>query len=706
MKNVFLKLVYSIFIFSFLFGDTKIEYLNSFIGLKSQKIIGINAQTAITIPIPSRWKINKVSLHLEIIPSKALVKQRSIVTIYFNGVALYQQHLDPNIDIYSIDVKVPLYLIDDYNELKIIAIHHYCMNCCENEGSPELWSEILWNKSYIKVEYQEKNIKKNLSYLRDFVLDDKQYNPLKFGLLLENKSDFFVTLGAKTAGFLGKIIKYRKIYVNSINNFVKNEDIFIIGTKEFISRILNIENVPNILTIPNPVFPTKSITILSADDEKELEKVINSFISIKKSTLLGKYLNVNSFKKPIINAYESPNIVPLDKKISFYDLGFNDLKFYNPNYSYDITFNVSPDIYLYSKSRMLLHLAYNYGEGARDDSIINIFLNGKFLKQLKANKTYGTLLEEADIKIPVYILAPGKNTITIQYGLMPTSPAGFCQAPNYKELQGTVFAKESYIRLPNLPHWREMPYLELFTTSIYPFSIYPDLKDTQIYISSKNKYILSSLYTLSAYMGEKILVPFYSLKVISDIQELNKDANVISIGNNFPKIFYKNLPVKISDNKIIFKYGIFKKIKNLIKSKILHLKEKENLKVILSMKDNLSDEVLFIEGESPFKNSKTFFLITSNDDKNIFNSIKRLYNPKFVSKIKGDFVVVDKLTNQIYHANIAKKYYVGHLPLVEYLIYKLGFSFEWLLVYSLLIIMLLIMVIKILLDFRERRLKK
>jgi len=306
----------------------------------------------------------------------------------------------------------------------------------------------------------------------------------------------------------------------------------------------------------------------------------------------------------------------------------------------------------------------------------------------------------------MYMLAPGKNKITIQYGLMPTSPSGLCQAPNYHELQGTVFSDESYIKLPNLPHWREMAYLELFTTAVYPFSIYPDLKDTQFYISSKNNDLLSTLYTLNAYMGEKILVPFYSLKVVSNIDNINKNKNIIVIGNNLPKELYKNLPIKISDNGIILKYSIFTKIKNLIKSKILGLKDKENLKVILSIKDKLSDEVIFTEGQSPYRDNKTVLLIASNSYKDIYNSIKKLYTPKFVSKIKGDFVVVDKLTNKVYHTDIGKKYFIGHLPLMEYLIYKLGFSFEWLLVYSILIIMILVVILKFLLDLREKKINK
>jgi len=706
MKNVFLKLLVSLFVFSFLSANTKIEYLNVFKGKTNEIIKGYYAQSEINIPTPSRWKIKSAMLHIEFIPSKALVSQRSVLTLYFNGVALYQQKLNTGIDIYSADIKVPLILINDYNNVKIVASQHYCINCCEKEDSPELWTEILWKNSYIKLNYKEKNIYDKLTYLKNYILDDKQFNPLKFGILLQNKDDNFITMGAKVSGFLGSIIKYRKIYVSNVNNVFSNQDIFIIGTKDFVRKLLQLKgDIPNIFVLPNQLFPTKGIIVLTAQTQKSLKKVINSFISIKKVTLIGSNLNITNFKKPEIKAYESPLLVPFGKKISFYDLGYKDFKFYHPGYQYSVLFTIPTDTYLYSKSTMKLHISYNYGSGARKDSVINIFLNGKFLTQLPIKKHYGTLLEETNIDIPIYMLAPGKNRITIQYGLIPTGK-GFCVAPNFYELQGTVFAQSSYIELPNLPHWIEMPYLEYFTTSAFPFSIYPDLKYTQFMLSSKNNILLSSLYTLCAYMGEKTLVPFYSLKVVSDESSLDKNSNIIALGNDLPEIFYKNLPIDIEDGNIKLKYSLFKKIKNLIKSRILHIKEKENLKIIFSLKDTLEDETIFTMGESPYKNNRTILVINSKNPENILQTIKKLYIPKYLSKIKGDFVVFNKLTNNIYYANLAKKYYIGHLPLLEYIIFKLGYSLKMLIVFTVLIVFILVLIIKLLLDIREKKLKK
>ena len=706
MKNAYLKLLFSFLIF-FSYGNAleKKVKLSIFSGQKQEIIRSDNAQTMITIPIASRWNVKNVTIHIEFIPSKALVAQRSVLTLFFNGVALYQQKLKSDIDVYTKNIKVPLALLSDYNKVRIKATEHYCMNCCEKGNVPELWTEILWQNSYIKVNYTKKAIKSSLVYFRDYVVDNKQYNPLKFGILLQNKDDDFITYGAKISGFLGSIIKYRKIYINSVNNLKADEDMFLIGTNSYIKKVLNIKSdklLPNIFVIPNPNNNKNAIIVLTAITNEALSNVINAFISLKKNIILGKDMNIGIFKKPDIKAYDLPIFIPFDEKITLADLGYKDFKFYNPNYQYEFSFEIPTDTFLFSKSKATFHLVYNYGAGARKDSVINIFLNNKYIGSLPVKKQYGSLFETANFNIPVYLFSPGINKIKIQYGLVPTGH-GHCVEPNVYELQGTVFANKTYINFPNLPHWIQMPYMQYFTTQAYPFSIYPDMKQTEFFVPFKEKDIISSLYTLSAFIGEKTQVPPYSLKVVSKPADILRNDNIIAIGPFFPKDFYNHLPISIDDDSILLKYSLFKKIKNLLEAKILNKKEENNLKVILNIKDPLNSQTIFTMGQSPYSKNKTIFLITSKSPKNIYESIKSLYKPKFVGNIKGDLAIVDVLNKKVYYADIGEKYYVGHLPLLQYWLFRLGFSLPMLIVFSVVVLFVIIIILKLLLDLRERR---
>jgi hypothetical protein len=698
------KLLILVLFFIMAFANEKTVKLSEFYPSTSY-LQGMRGYADITIPVPNRIKIKKALLHIEYIPSKALVAQRSVIRISLNDVTIFQQRLDSAVDMYSYNIRVPLYLIKEFNKLKITASQHYCMNCCENPSSPELWTEILWKKSYLKLDYDYKDVNATLINYRDYVLDYKNFSPIKIGIMTQGKDRAYLTMGARISGYLGSVIKYRKIYVCDVRDLNTSADLFLLGNKEYVKRVLNlktdVKDIPDVFVLPNPYDSKKAVMVLSAEDKYKLKDIVDSFISIPKNLIVGKSMDVERYKKPALEAYESPLYIPLGKKVYFKDLGYGDLKFYNPLYQYDIKFNIPPDVFLISQKKFTLHLYYNYNSAVEKASAINVFLNGKFITALKIKDNYGTLLEDVKLKIPVYMLNKGENKITIQYALQAPG-AGYCKDRNYRLLQGTVFSDKSYIQMPDFSHWTEMAYLHLFTSSAYPFSMYPDLRDTQIYLSHVTPKLVSSLYTLCAYMGEKTLVPLYNVNVVTSKGDIGKESNVIALGSDLPKEFFENMPIKFDANYITLKYDAFKKIEDTLKRRFFNKEKNGNLKTILKMKDDLIDQTVITEGQSPYSQDKTFMIITSKKDTDILNTVKNLYKPKFSGNIKGDLVVVDNENDKVYYADIGKKYYVGHLTLFEYVMFKIGFSYTYMIFMFLAVAVLIVIMLKFLLDRRKK----
>lgn len=690
-------------------AKTKIEYLDTFFPNVSV-LKGVEGYASLSLPFPDRYIAKDFLLHLEVSKSRALVPERSGISIFFNGKLVYQTMYPPKVDNLSLDIPIPPYLVKRYNKIEIKTTQHYCVNCCEYEKAPELWTKIYWDRSYVKVNYKRKEIKPNLLYLRDYVLDEKQYNPIRYTVITENKSDKMLTFAAKIAGFIGSYIKYRKIYVSYTSNINPDTDNFIIGTKDFIRKVLKLKpdsQVPDVLITPNPYDNTRAIVAISANTYDELDNIINAFISLKKSIFFGKSLYIKRFKKFSIKPYQSPKFIPPDEKIHLSDLGYTDVSFYGfyPP-PFDIRFTIPVDYFLAGKDKFVFNLFYNYGSGVRDDSVINIFINDKFLTQLKIDKNYGTILENKKLLIPVYMLKPGENKLTIQYALMPRNQ-GFCVAPNVNALQGTVFAKKTYIQIPDLPHWVEMPHMEFFTMQAYPYSIYPDLKDTEILLSNLDENTISSMLTLVAYIGEKTEVSPYNLEVTTDEKKLDKSKNLILIGYMFKPELFENMPISIQMDKITIKYSIFKEITDLLKKQILGKKETENLRALLEIRNKLKQEVIFTMGQSPYTAGKTIFMILSKKPEEIYKAIKLLYEPKYTGNIKGDLAVVDFKNSNIYWASLGEKYYVGNLSFIDYFLYWLGYTSPWIIIIAVIfIILLLIFILKIRLDIRERRRKR
>jgi hypothetical protein len=285
--------------------------------------------------------------------------------------------------------------------------------------------------------------------------------------------------------------------------------------------------------------------------------------------------------------------------------------------------------------------------------------------------------------------------------MMPPG-GGFCISPNLYTLRGTIFSQRSYIQIPELPFWFEMPYLEFFVSDAFPYSINPDLKETAIYLSEKDPNNITALLTLSAYMGTKIGIPFLGLTVTSDVSKL-KDKDIIALGKNLPLEFYKNSNLKISDANIDLKYPVLKLVKESLKSKIYGNEEKENKLAKLTYQNALTNQVFYIMAQSPYNNDRTITIITSENIQNLPNAAYRLFLPKYAGTIKGNVTIWDFYINQYFSDKINPTYFIGYMPFFEKLLYEFGYSPTKFILGFLAVVVILSLIIKKLLDIREKR---
>lgn len=667
---------------------------------------GIESELNIKIPIPSRYIVRTMKLHIEVEKSVSLVKERSSLSVFFNKKLLYQSPFEPLVDIMIADINIPVLNLEPYNDLTIRAIHHYCMNCCEFEGSPELWSKVDLENSYLLIEYEEKNILPDTLLIRDYILDPKLYNPVKLGILTESKDDFYLSMAARLAGHIGNFIKYRNIRIEYLTQIPDDRDVFVIGSKDFIRRILatQITYVPDIGVIPNPLNDRKGVVIISGDSMESIKRNLQSFMSVKNELYTGVDYYIMDSKIPNIKQYSNLINIPLGRKVYLKELGYDDFKFagiFPPPAV--VEFRVPQGLFIPKNKKIVFHFAFNYGAGTREDSVINIYLNDEYVTSLKMEKRYGVVLQEEDIKIPAYLLQGGLNRLKIEYAMMPPG-GGFCISPNIEALRGTLFTSKSYIEIPKMPMWFEMPYLEYFVDSAFPYSMESGLADTLIYLPSKNEKYISAALTLSAYIGTRIFVTPYEIEVSSELKD-NTSKNIIFIGSRIPNQLQHNLAIKITDDRVEANFPVLKDIFNgkTIK-KILGLEKDETLKTANILYTNrLTDQVFFMMAMSPFDNQKTVMFIYSKNPEYLYRAVYNLFKPKFAGQIKGDISVWDFYQNIYYSDNINKKYYVGNLPLWQKIIYTIGFSPTGFALFTVALVVLISLVLKKILDIREKK---
>lgn len=673
---------------------------------KDPMLRGIESELNIKVPVPSRYTVKSMKLHLEVEKSVSLVKERSSLSVFFNRKLLYQRPFEPLVDIMTADINIPVLNLEPYNDLTIKAIHHYCINCCEFEGSPELWSKVDLDNSYLSIEYEEKTVLPDTLLIRDYVLDPKLYNPVKLGVLTESKDDFYLSMAARLAGHIGNFIKYRKIRIEYLTQISDDRDIFVIGSKDFIRKMFGtqITYVPDIGIIPNPLNDRKGIVVISGDSPESINRNLMSFMSVKSELYTGRDYYIKDSRVPDLKQYSNLISIPLGRKVYLKELGYEDFKFagiFPPPAV--VEFRIPQGLFIQKNKKILFHFAFNYGAGTREDSVINIYLNDEYVTSLKMEKRYGVVLQEEDIKIPAYLLHGGLNRLKIEYAMMPPG-GGFCISPNIEALRGTLFTSKSYIEIPKMPMWFEMPYLEYFVDTAFPYSMEGGLADTLIYIPSKDEKYISAALTLSAYMGTRIFATPYEVQVSSELKDAGS-KNIILIGSKIPDQLQDNLGLKIMDDRIEASFPVLKDLFNgRMFKRIIGLEEGEASKTASLLYTNrLTDQVFFMMARSPFDSQKTVMFIYSKNPDYLYRAVYSLFEPKFAGQIKGDISVWDFYQNIYYSDNISKKYYVGNLPFWQKIMYTVGFSPTAFALFTVALVVLISLVLKKILDYREKR---
>ena len=82
------------------------------------------------------------------------------------------------------------------------------------------------------------------------------------------------------------------------------------------------------------------------------------------------------------------------------------------------------------------------------------------------------------IPVPVVDMRPFSNSMMMKF-VFQIAKKGKCQDTAPLNLQGAI-RKDSYLDIRGIPHWAQLPNLEIFANAGYPFTRMADLSDTAV----------------------------------------------------------------------------------------------------------------------------------------------------------------------------------------------------------------------------------
>lgn len=606
------------------------------------KLKCIGDESSLEIPISDRWNIKKVTLNLHYISSISMIGDLSQLVIKINDVPIAQVKLNPLMPDALLAVNVPAqYLKPGYNKLGFMVAQRYSTAGCENPCAPGLWTDISMQDSSLQVEYELNPVPLKLSSIAKFLFDPKTYPEAHVNLITEDRSAENLTLAALIASGVARHYDYRKVTFGVTQQIKPGVDNIVIGRTAFMQQFLG----PYQLSLGEvkggylKVFPlptaggadnAHALVVVSGENFDHVKMAALTFSNISFAYPGTQDLNAFEFKMPEVASYGGRDVLAANKVYDFKTLNYPTTTFkgINPVVK-DLSFRLPADMLVLQNRSAKLTLNFAYGSGMRESSAMHVVVNGISARAIWLNNKNGDVLQNYVIDLPTYLFKPGANVISLTPELHPELKE--CDFTLMSNLFISIF-DNSTLTFPDMPHFVELPKLELLMLNGFPFTRWPDGYDSLIYLTdpSSNEAVAAAL-NLVGLMTQKNGFPLLSIRVGFDSLEKWK-GDVIVIGDQraMPDALKAHSPLHTSKTSLI-PYPVVRGWQNETAA-LAHSRQ------ISALGEGSG---LLMQFESPFQVGRTIMTLSADESADLYRLGEALLDPEVQGQIYGDLVLVE-----------------------------------------------------------------
>lgn len=519
--------------------------LPNLVPVSTYKMQGAYSGFDVSLPVPKRWDVHEAVLTFSYVNSTALLRQNSRLIVELNQHPLAQIVLDPLSPEGKVSVRLPVHLLKPgYNDLVFKVTQHYVLDC-EDPTAPELWTTLKLDEAFLDWTVSLKPLPLRLSALPDLVFDPKIPLPEKIHVLVESPSRSDAMRAVLAASAAALRFAYRPVEFSVSDHLVPGRDNILVGSEAFVRKILGekapktpeayleVRHMPADLITGLPsdeaTDPTHALIIVSGPNDDAVSRAVQSLAVLSFPFPDTAATMVKDLKVPTLDPYEAPGMLRFDQTYTFQNLGFQTVTFqgYKPAPSV-LRFRLPSDILIKPHKYATLSLHVAYSAGMREDSVLGLFLNGKFFSSIPLKDKNGGHYEAYRISFPTYLLRPGDNELAFHAVLTPLV-TGECTLIQTGHLLLTVF-DDSTFHVPNISHWASLPELSLFFKDGFPFAKFPDARETILFMPQADFAAVETAVNLLALMSQKIGYAPFGLR-IWDTWGGTPSSDVIAVGS-------------------------------------------------------------------------------------------------------------------------------------------------------------------------------
>ncbi|MHB1099877.1 MAG: cellulose biosynthesis cyclic di-GMP-binding regulatory protein BcsB [Burkholderiales bacterium] len=629
--------------------------LQKFTAMSSMDIRCINGSREISIPIPERWKLHKLTLDLRYTVSNTMLSDISQMVVKVNGNLVTQLKLDHQGPEVGSLIEIPVkFLKTGYNTLSFQVAQHYLKDGCEQVCAPDLWTDVSLTNSTLQMDYELKPIPLKLGQAAGLIFDPTQFPSASVHLVTDTSTPEGVTIAGIAASGIARRFDYRKVNFSHSPDIKPGVDNILIGKASFVGDVLLkygiLLDAPKGGLIRIYYLPKSdggndglhALIVITGDQPAAVKIASETFANMSMPYPGTDQMHAYAFSMPDISMGSGRDELVPDKIYKFKTLGMNTVTFQGLSANVvtegasQLSFRLPSDFLIKQNQSAKLVLNFSYAAGLLKDSSLSVLVNGRRVHDIHLNNTDGGFIDAYKLDIPTYLFKPGSNVISFEPYL--NIEHKLCELYNANAPFVSIFGN-STMYFPPMPHFVEMPELELFTLNGFPFSRWPDGYQTLIYLPKPDGASIDTALNLIGMITQKNGFPLFGTRVVfSDPGKYDGEMLVVGEAAALPKSILAHAPLQPS--------GIAN-----VRYPITRGWDSETAIALSKQQAGLgADNGLLMEFESPSVKGRSIIVATAQTEDDLRKLGDALLEPNVQSSIFGDVTLV-RLDAQKYGAN-------------------------------------------------------
>ncbi len=506
--------------------------------------VSLNGTLFATLPVTTRPAV-EASMENDLSPQEKLDSQRALLNTRVETGALLTANL-----------TIPSDMLVHNNELTFEFVGHYTYKC-EDPSHSTLWSHVDSNSS-IELAGDLLPLQNDLKLLPlpfyDVAVNLHPSIPIVF---LSQPSKKALQAAGIVASWFGILTDYHPVQFPVTFGSIPQGNAILISenTAELPANMAaGAGGGPSIAMRTNPADPYAKVLVVSGDSPDELVTAAQA-LTQQFDHLAGEVAHVSLDGRPKPrDPDDAPRWLKTDRITTIGDLSQQGDLQGDGTVPVGIYSRIPPDLFYGDRQNLALHLYYRYnGIPLANESTLQLYQNGAYVSSTpmphtdKASADLYTV-----VPVPVVDMRPFSNTTNAKF-VFQIAKKGFCQDTAPMNLQGSI-RKDSYLDLRDIPHWAQLPNLEIFANAGYPFTRRADLSDTAVVLPDNPEPEEIEMYlAMMGHFGAQTGFPVLNVTV-TDAAGMTGDKDYFVMGTvgDTPAINKLNdhLPVRIGENTL------------------------------------------------------------------------------------------------------------------------------------------------------------